>query len=213
MTPCLLLLVVAGPPAAATDAATGPASPWYEVPAPDQSDWSVARREGYAKSRSAELRVPVAVLSIPQLALAVPVFADTRMTTLEGGVGLVDGAAPPGTPGNLAIAGHRDSFFRPLERITSGTRIRLETDLETIHYAVSDITIVDALDTGPLDGTDETVLTLITCHPFRFKGYAPNRFIVRAELLERISEASGLGQARTAPQPIGTIFTTERITP
>ena len=46
-------------------------------------------------------------------------------------------------------------------------------------YRVEQVSIVDALDTSVLSPTDETVLTLITCYPFYYKGYAPDRYIVR----------------------------------
>ena len=48
------------------------------------------------------------------------------------------------------------------------------------------VSIVDALDTRPLEPTLADVLTLITCHPFYYQGYAPDRYIVSARLMNNI---------------------------
>ena len=48
------------------------------------------------------------------------------------------------------------------------------------NYKVSEILIVDPLDTSVLEPTDQDTITLITCYPFYFIGFAPDRFIVRA---------------------------------
>ncbi|MCZ6644250.1 MAG: class D sortase [Gammaproteobacteria bacterium] len=144
----------------------------------------------YAKSLKLDLGEPEAVIAIPALDIAVPVYADRVPMALEGGTAWVDGTMAPGTSGNVAIAGHRDSFFRPLEGIPVGTRIQLTTNTGTQEFAVVSVSIVDALDTHPLDQTDSAVLTLITCHPFRYIGFAPDRYIVRAELTESNSHTS-----------------------
>jgi sortase A len=157
---------------------------WHVVAPPDQSDWSGKRRSEYAKYQAVEMGTPEAVLRIPALELAVPVFADTDRLSLELGAGWVHDTAQPGEAGNVAIAGHRDSFFRPLENIEVGAQIDLETASTTLSYEVVDISIVDALDISVLQPTQTHMLTLITCHPFRYKGFAPDRYIVRARLGE-----------------------------
>jgi sortase A len=82
--------------------------------------------------------------------------------------------------GNIGISGHRDSFFRPLKDIKLGDKIEMRTPDGIQDFEVTDINIVDALDVSVLDPTDTTVLTLITCHPFYYVGYAPDRYIVKA---------------------------------
>jgi sortase A len=157
-------------------------SSWYSVPLPDRSDWSTKRLERY--DDGSKLGEPLAVLAIPALELSVRVYEDGVPLALEAGGSWVTGTAEPGSVGNVAIAGHRDSFFRPLEGIPKGTEIHLSTARSTQTFDVVDVSIVDALDIAPLDPTDETVLTLITCHPFRYRGYAPDRYIIRANLLK-----------------------------
>jgi sortase A len=149
---------------------------------PDQSSWSASAKSKYAAALLYE-RVPAALLSIDRLALEVPVFIGTDPLTLNRGAGVVDGTAHPGEAGNIAISGHRDGFFRALEGVAPGDVIVLRTLQHTQRFSVSDIRIVDPLDVSVLDPTEESVLTLITCYPFRYVGYAPDRFVVRARAI------------------------------
>jgi len=164
---------------AAFERAEAAAPPTGLEPAPDQSKWSAGARAKYEQALRYD-RVPTALLTIPRLNVAVPVFIGTDPITLNRGAGVVDGTARPGEVGNVAISAHRDSFFRPLEHIAVGDVINLKTLDREQRYAVTDIKIVDPLDVDVLDPTDEPMLTLITCYPFHFVGYAPDRFVVRA---------------------------------
>jgi sortase A len=156
---------------------------WYMLPEPDQSDWSNKRRSGYAKTDAGTLGVPEAVLQIPELELSVAVYDNAQRPALERGAGWVEGTAQPGQAGNVAIAGHRDGYFRPLENIEPGQEIVLQTGTQKLRYRVADISIVDPLDVDVLDATESSMLTLITCYPFRYVGFAPDRFIVRAQMI------------------------------
>ena len=85
---------------------------------------------------------------------------------------------PTGTP--MAIAGHRDTFFRPLKDIKVSDMIRFTTPENTTEYRVVSTKIVGPTDTWVLDDRSENKLTLITCYPFYYVGPAPKRFIVEA---------------------------------
>lgn len=151
---------------------------------PDQSEWSEKARTNYetAKDGGGE---PLAVLKISRLNVTAPVYKGTSRTTLDRGIGLVESSASPGEIGNIAVSGHRDGFFRPLKDIELGDTISLLTLNGDQDFLVSDIKIVDALDISVLNDTGTTVLTLITCHPFYYIGYAPNRYIVTAKPVGR----------------------------
>lgn len=146
---------------------------------PDQSQWSDKARSKYEtnKDKGGE---PLAVLEIGRLNITAPVYKGTSRITLDRGLGLVEHSPLPGETGNIAISGHRDGFFRPLKDIKPGDRITLRTLQGAQDFLVSSVTIVDALDTTVLEDVGTTVLTLITCHPFYYDGYAPDRYIVRA---------------------------------
>ena len=172
-------------------------SNWFALPAPDQSDWSNKRIRKYADLSNHDLGEPQAVIRVPSLSVAAPIYPDSQAMALEAGAAWVTGTARPGGAGNVAIAGHRDSFFRPLEGIPIGTQIQLTTPQGEQTYAVSSVRIVDALDISPLDPSDAPMLTLITCHPFRYQGYAPDRYIIQATLVEDTSTGDDL--AKSAP--------------
>lgn len=166
----LLAMLIANSVALADD--------WHDLPKPDQSDWSTKRIANFEKFRG--MGVPQAVIRVPSKRIEAAVYPDTLPGSLEAGVAWVTTTPEPGSPGNVAIAGHRDGFFRKLEGISKGTRIDLQTESAVLVFEVESVAIVDPLDTSPLAQTPEDVLTLITCHPFYYEGYAPDRYIVRA---------------------------------
>lgn len=146
---------------------------------PDQSEWSVKQIAKYEKKKNTG-DLPLAMLKIERLNLEAPVYLGTDRVTLDRGVGIIESTAYLGEVGNIGISGHRDGFFRPLKDIKLGDEIEVLTPTGVQEFEVSDITIVDALEVSVLDSTDTTVLTLITCYPFYYQGYAPDRYIVRA---------------------------------
>ncbi|HEY8121085.1 MAG TPA: class D sortase [Myxococcota bacterium] len=160
---------------------------------PDQSLWSEAARAKYASAKAERAGVPLALLRIERLHLLAPVFAGTDALTLNRGVGVVEGTRSPGEAGNIALSAHRDSFFRSLKDIAVGDPIELETRRGLQRFRVAEIRIVDPLDVSVLDPSDSTVLTLITCHPFYFVGYAPDRYVVRATLAQEESTRVRVG--------------------
>lgn len=85
-----------------------------------------------------------------------------------------------GQPGNVVLAGHRDTVFRPLERIRAGDVIEVTGHSATVRYTVISTKVVEPTDLSVLDASDGNTLTLITCFPFVYVGHAPHRFIVRA---------------------------------
>jgi len=101
----------------------------------------------------------------------------------------------PDTPmpwheGNSALAGHRDTFFRPLQHIRVGDELRVSTARGELRYRVTEVMVVGPTDVWVLDRTDRPTLTLITCYPFRYIGNAPRRFVVRADRTTMV-EAKG----------------------
>jgi sortase A len=120
-------------------------------------------------------------LEIPRLGLSVVVGQGMDGATLRRAAGHIAGTALPGRSGNVGIAGHRDTLFRPLRNIQQGDLIKLTTLQEEYRYRVVSATIVSPADVTVLDSDGSDVLTLVTCYPFYFVGPAPDRFIVRAE--------------------------------
>jgi sortase A len=119
-------------------------------------------------------------LEIPRLGLSVVVLEGSDTESLRLGIGRLPTSGMPGEPGNVVLAGHRDTFFRPLRQIRPGDRMSLETPEGTFAYTVDWTEVVDSGDTRVLLPTATPSLTLVTCYPFDYLGSAPRRFIVRA---------------------------------
>jgi sortase A len=120
-------------------------------------------------------------MEISRLGLSAVVVEGIDKRTLRRAVGHIPGTALPGQSGNVGIAGHRDTFFRPLKDIQADDIITLTTRWGEYRYRVVSSRVVSPDDVAVLHPTSDEVLTLVTCHPFYFVGPAPNRFIVRAE--------------------------------
>lgn len=145
-----------------------------KLAAPPSSRTAAARtapREGTVVGR----------LNVPRLGLVVMVVEGVEARDLKRAAGHIPGTALPGGPGNVAIAAHRDTFFRPLRRIQPNDIITLHTLGGEYRYRVVDTEIVPPEDVSVLDATVSDTLTLVTCFPFDYVGPAPRRFVVRAD--------------------------------
>jgi sortase A len=119
-------------------------------------------------------------IEIPRIGVAAIVKEGGDEATLSRAVGLIPGSPRPGDAGNVVLAGHRDTFFRPLRRIRQHDRIRVVVPPHTYEYEVQSLRVVSPEETSVLESRGEEELTLVTCYPFRFVGPAPDRFIVSA---------------------------------
>ena len=119
-------------------------------------------------------------MEIPRLGLKTIVVQGDSERTLRRAVGHIPDTAFPGQSGNVALAGHRDGFFRPLRNIQSGDIIRFKTRTAEFQYQVESTAVVPPSDVSVLRASGGRTLTLITCFPFYYVGAAPKRFVVRA---------------------------------
>jgi len=119
-------------------------------------------------------------IQVPRLGLNAIVVQGDSPANLRRAVGHIPKSALPGEWGNVALAGHRDTFFRPLRAIRLGDEIQFKTAQHSLRYVVESIEVVAPNDIQVLDPSTGRDLTLLTCFPFHFVGPAPKRFIVRA---------------------------------
>lgn len=124
-------------------------------------------------------------IEITRIGLAAMILEGTDDRTLRRAVGHIPGTALPGQQGNVAIAGHRDTFFRALRNVHQDDEITLTTFDGSYRYRVDSTQVVEPEDTQVLDNSGNDILTLVTCYPFYFVGPAPRRFIVRAQRIPR----------------------------
>jgi sortase A len=120
-------------------------------------------------------------MEVQRLGVSVVVMEGTNHKTLRRAVGHIAGTGLPGRPGNVGIAGHRDTFFRPLRNIQPDDIITLTTLRGVYRYRVLFTKVVSPDNVAMLDPDEHEILTLVTCYPFYYVGSAPDRFIVRAE--------------------------------
>lgn len=120
-------------------------------------------------------------ISIPRLGMNTVIFEGTSAHTLHDGVGHLSSSALPAQSGNVVLAAHRDTFFRPLKDVQQGDWVTVRTPAGSAQYKVFATQVVDPSAVELVAPTEEPILTLVTCYPFYYVGHAPQRFIVRAK--------------------------------
>lgn len=125
----------------------------------------------------------VGKIEIPAVGLATTVLEGDDARILALAVGHIPGTAVPGPSGNVGLAAHRDTFFRPLRKIKVGDEIRYSTVAGAFKYRVVSLRVVLPSAIEVLDATRLPTLTLVTCYPFYSIGAAPKRLIVHAEMV------------------------------
>ena len=104
-------------------------------------------------------------------------------SVLRRAVGHFPGTRLPWQSGTVGLAAHRDAFFRELEGIRQGDKVRLVTEHGSWTYEVTSFDVVDPDAVHVLEDREASGLTLVTCYPFDYLGRAPQRFIVMARRL------------------------------
>jgi sortase A len=156
---------------------------------------SPATDEGRPAPTSLAIGEPIGTLEIARVGLSGVVVEGDEDAVLDRAIGHLPDTPLPWHTGNSALAAHRDALFRPLKGVRLGDILRLRTPHGDFEYIVREVLIVKPDDLWVLDPTPVTMLTLISCFPFNYIGAAPERFIVRAELIRdqvRATHASSL---------------------
>jgi sortase A len=135
-------------------------------------------------------------LTIPRLQVSAIIREGVGENTLRTALGHIPGTALPGTPGNIGLAGHRDTLLRPLRKIHQNDLIRLESLTGTYIYRVEKTDIVSPRNVSVLRLRPQPELTLVTCYPFYYVGAAPKRFIVSARQISANARPSPLPHPR-----------------
>lgn len=145
---------------------------------------------------------PIARVRIPRLDLSVVVAEGTNTGVLRRAAGRMSVSAPPGSDGNVVVAAHRDSFFRPLEHVEIGDEVILDGPTGSDVYEVEWTRVVEPTALEVTEDAGYPSLTLVTCYPFRYLGSAPQRFIVRARRTHHDdSRRAADGAADVPPTP------------
>ncbi len=124
-------------------------------------------------------------LVIPAIEKGYPTYWGADEATLDQGVGMYVSkwTTTPDQKRHTVVSGHRNTVFIGLDKIEKGDSIFLEYGNERFEYAVDDMWVTGADDRTVITDKDEATLTLTTCYPFDFVGYAPDRYIIEAQLV------------------------------
>lgn len=137
---------------------------------------------------------------VPRLHLRAIVVQGDSSSVLRRAVGHLSETAFPGEPGNVALAAHRDTFFRPLRKIRPGDVVTFDVPGREFRYEVESTMVVSPDEVGVLHPSSMSrELTLITCYPFDYIGPAPHRFVVRAREIGSASPEPRAGRASLRP--------------
>lgn len=168
---------------AVTEATSSVASvnPLANVPSPVH----VTGPSAGSLTMTGEADSPLGQLAIPRIGISVMIVEGTGNRALRRGVGHILKTALPGQLGNVGIAGHRDTFFRNLNKIETNDEITLTTLDSSHRYLVDFSEVVGPNQTEVLEPTDTAVLTLVTCYPPAYIGPAPKRLIVHAHMVSK----------------------------
>jgi sortase A len=132
-------------------------------------------------------------VEIPRLGVSSLVLEGVAGSTLRHGVGHIPRTSLPQQPGNVGLAGHRDTVFRALQDVRPGDLILLDTLAGSYRYQVDWTRIVQPDDVSVLAAAARAELTLVTCYPFHYVGSAPERFIVRGHRVDDPGASTGAG--------------------
>lgn len=133
-----------------------------------------------------QLGEEVGRLVIPSIEKGYPTYWGADEATLDQGVGMYvsQWTATPDQKRHTVLSGHRNTVFTGLDKVEKDDSIFLEYGGQRFEYKVEDMWITDADDRTVIVDKDEATLTLTTCYPFDYIGYAPERYIIQGQLVE-----------------------------
>jgi len=126
----------------------------------------------------------IGMLSIPALNREIQIYQGTDDKELKKGIGHFIQSVLPGEKDNCIFSGHRDTVFRQIGNLKIGDLLIVQTSAGTFTYEVDGTRIVHEDDKTVIVPTANAVLTMTTCYPFSYIGYAPDRYIVSAALVK-----------------------------
>lgn len=133
-----------------------------------------------------QLGEEVGRLIIPSIEKGYPTYWGADEAILDQGVGMYvsQWTATPDQKKHTVLSGHRNTVFTGLDKIKKGNSIFLEYDGQRYEYKVEKTWVTDAEDRTVIVDTDQATLTLTTCYPFDYIGYAPERYIIQGLLID-----------------------------
>lgn len=107
---------------------------------------------------------------IPSLNVDWPVVQGDSWEELKQGIGHRVGSANPGERGNLVLSGHNDVYgepFRDLDKLEAGKEVLVYAGSARYKYVIKAKRVVLPTDLSVLATSQNPIITLITCTPYR----------------------------------------------
>ncbi|MDE5976894.1 MAG: class D sortase [Turicibacter sp.] len=124
----------------------------------------------------------IGTMQIANYEPVIPIHKGTSDEILKKGIGLDEATVYLGEAGNSVLYGHREQIFWNLKYVEVGDLIKIETLDQVLTFKVSEIQVVDPLDSFIYEQAEEPTITLVTCSPFIYMGPTPERYVVKAIL-------------------------------
>ena len=124
------------------------------------------------------------VIETDKVSVDASIYGGDDWAQLTKGVGHYAGSANPGDDANMVLAAHNDIFgeiFRDIQYLKPGDEVRIQAQNGRWYtYVVYEKQIVDPTDVWVLARGNESIVTLITCHPYQVD---TQRMVVFAKLI------------------------------
>ena len=139
-----------------------------------------------------EVQEKIGVVNIPDINVTLPLYAGSRESVLQKGVGHLEGTSLPvgGINTHSVITAHRGlpdaRLFTDLDQMELGDIFYVESMAGELYYEVDDIIVVEPHETDKvmiIEGED--YLTLLTCTPYMVNSH---RLLVRGTRITAPSE-------------------------
>lgn len=148
-----------------------------------EGEAETVNKEKAVETKTEDTKNITGILKLPKIDLEVPIIEGIKPQNLKYAVGHFTETAAIGEKGNCAIAGHRsytyNEYFNRLIEMEVGDEIIVKTKKAEFVYIVYEKKIVEPTEISVLDSTDDTTITLVTCHPERSSS---KRLIVKGRL-------------------------------
>lgn len=127
-------------------------------------------------------------LFIPKMDAELPIVSGADKANLKKGVGHVTETLLPLDGGQVVLSGHRDTTLKGIGVLEIGDKFVVQMSYGDFEYEIIETFVTNPNDLTVIVPHDEEILTVTTCYPFNFIGYAPNRYIMHAKPTFDMSE-------------------------
>lgn len=176
--------------------------------------WSFRQSE-FTLSDYGSIEDAVGYLTIDAMDIQLPLYLGATEENLSRGAAVLGQTSMPvgGENTNCVIAAHRGwkgiPMFVDIEKLQVGDSVVLDNLWGTLYYQVSDIRIISPTDTDAIkiqQGQD--LLTLITCHPYR---YNYQRYVVYCRRTESKAAADNSSETNISAEKNEQVFSQKEI--